>query len=177
MKIYKNSWYIRSYKFLRMIKYDHNLPQDICSLRNQLLLTTVIFILTAPTWLTLNLMFRISNLLPGNKNDDAEMSPAMSGLLSVFGFIMGMLLIVETPYINYPWAIVANWFIGPMIFIGGIFFVIIAAFLLYHYLSILWPLITQSVETKESDSSKEPGVIKKLYISWRDRYCEKIEWK
>ena len=164
MDVSKNLWYIRFYKYLNNIEYDSDLPQDSCELRNKLILTAIIFPLTAPVWILVISILRF--LTDGGDNTITHWGVLF---LSFAGTIMSALIL--TPESNI--LLIPYWFIGPVFFFGGLFLLIGGLYYVVTFIGNVYGEFRGPIKKKK----KKLGVIAQLRKSYREKYCEKINWK
>jgi len=173
MELNSNSWYIKFYLFLHG-KVKHQLPKDICSLRNQLIKTAILLLLTGPLWIAIAAF----NKWVGDNDDIEPWNVLLANLFLSAVFLVA--LIKSVPGINSIASpdltiliILGGWYIGSVIFAAAFILTILA---LYFMIVAIIDRYKKLIPKKQS-SNYGPGLVKTMYKSWKEKYCTKITWK
>lgn len=174
LKINTNKWYIKFYMFLHNIN-KKQLPNNSCTLRNELIKTFFIFLITAPLWLLISTIKKNANDYDKIKSYQILGISLFLNLLSVTFLTKSetnLLMFTDfAPYIIY--------FAPSIVVLSTILIILLIAGILYFpykYIENEEMKKFKKVNFKKAKKEKTDGVIKKLYKSWRDKNCQKIEW-
>ena len=174
LSLNSNIWYIKFYMYL-MNKRKYELPKDICTLRRSLIQTFLIFSLIAPLWLLWVQLERYAN--------SVDITKPFGLLLSNLFIVMMSILIIND---KVPLSTLDNG--GMLIIVVWIFASVIALAVIILLVSIVLIIISffNYIGTKMDKPKTNMGGIKhpkkislfkRLYNSYKEKFCTPIDWK
>lgn len=160
IKFSKSSFWFKYWKFINFRPDEWEYPQDTCSLKRSLMVYTAIALFTLPSFL----VFQLASL--SSKLKEVFQGAIIYIVLTVFQ-ILGMLgmLVKESKF---------TFFDAYILFPMTVALTIV--FLFFFIISIDNIVTAYKKAHPKKYIEKEPGIIKSLYLSWKDKLCSKIEY-